>query len=167
MAELNYAIDHEDANENQFDPIPAGEYIAIIEDSDYVENKKGTGMMLKLTYQIIDGPMKGKKLFENLNLEHPNVQAVQIARRTLNAIGIACGVSHVADSAQLHNIPMKLDVRMKDSEEYGMQNIIRKHLPASGESTPTQAVNTPAQTQTAPSATGTGKGSKKHPWEKP
>lgn len=162
MAELNYAIDHEDANENQFDPVPAGNYLAIIEESDYVENKKGTGMMLKLVYQIIDGPQKGKKLFENLNLEHPNNQAVQIARRTLNAIGVAVGIAHVQDSAQLHNIPLMLDVRMKDSDEYGMQNVIKKHLPATGEA-PKQA-QAEGTTQSPPAAAS--KSAKKHPWEK-
>ena len=131
MAELGYTVDQNDLQQT-FDPVPAGEYVAVIEDSDYIENKAGTGRMLKLTIQIIDGPMAGRKIFENLNLENVNKQAEQIARQTLNSIGVATGVLQIKDSAQLHNIPMLIDVRIKESEAYGKQNSVKKYLPANG-----------------------------------
>jgi hypothetical protein len=139
MAELGYTVDENDLQQT-FDPVPAGEYLAVIEDSDYVETKSGTGRMLKLKLQIIDGPMKGRKLFDQLNLENVNKQAEQIARQTLNSIGVAVNVLQIKDSAQLHNIPMRVDVRIKESEEYGKQNSIKKYLPASG-AAPRPALN--------------------------
>jgi len=132
MAELGYEVDQNDLQQT-FEPVPAGEYIAVIEDSDYVENKSGTGRMLKLTLQIIDGPMAGRKIFENLNLENVSKQAETIARQTLNSIGVATGVLRIKDSAQLHNIPMLIDVRVKESEAYGKQNNVKKYSPASGQ----------------------------------
>lgn len=155
MAQLEHTTDKNNASEG-FDVLPAGEYLAIIESSDYVENKKGTGKMLKLTYQIIDGHYKGSKLFNNLNLEHQNKQAEQIAKKSLNAIGVACGVDVIKDSAQLHGIPMKLDVKVRDSEQYGKQNNINKHLPA-------KDVQPPAQ-NTGSEDAGTG-GKPKQAWE--
>lgn len=131
MAQLDYTV-NTDEQEQSFDAVPAGEYLAVIEESDYVPTKDGTGKILKLTYQIIDGKMKGRKLFENLNLENKNEQASQIARRSLNSIGMAVGVDIIKNSDQLHNKPMKIDVTVKDSAEYGKQNIIKKHLPVSG-----------------------------------
>ena len=143
MAQLNYNV-NPDEQEDSFDVIPAGDYPAIIESSDYTPNKSGTGMILKLTYQIIDGPLKGRKLFENLNREHQNQQAVEISRKALNSIGVATGVKEIKDSSQLHNIPMIIDVRIKESAEYGKQNQIRKHTAISGLQEPA----TPVQQQT-------------------
>ena len=163
MADLGYQADVNDANESSFDPVPAGEYLVIIDDSDYIDNKKGTGRMLKLTYQIIEGPLKGRKLFENLNLENQSDQAVQIAKRAMNAICLATGVTHVRDSAELHNIPFKIDVKMKESAEYGMQNVIRKHFSPDGKApAPVQpAAQMPPAPGKAKAATG---GKNDPPW---
>ena len=132
MAELNYQINPDEV-ESSFDPVPAGEYIAIIESSDYVDNKQNTGKILKLTYQIIDGQMKGRKIFNNLNLENKSQQAAEIARKSLNSIGLATGVAVIKDSSQLHNIPMKIDVGVKEDEVYGLQNRIKKHSRIGGQ----------------------------------
>ena len=43
MAELGFQADPNDAQEQSFDPVPAGSYPVIIEDSDYVDNKKQNG----------------------------------------------------------------------------------------------------------------------------
>lgn len=133
MAQLDYnkTVDDNDV-ESSFEAIPAGEYIAVIESSDYVENKNKTGKMLKLTYQVIDGPLKGRKIFENLNLENKNQQAEQISQKALNSIKLAVGVKDLKDSVQLHDIPLKIDVTVKESEDFGKQNRIKKHLPLSG-----------------------------------
>lgn len=163
MAELNYQTNPNEP-ESTFDVVPAGEYIAVIESSDYAPNKAGTGKILKLTYQIIDGPMKGRKLFENLNLENQSKQAEEIARKTLNSIGIATGVSLIKDSSQLHDTPMKIDVSVKDDQTYGPQNRIKKHTKIEG-STP--APSQPAQAENSPqpaSEPAQVAGAKK-PWE--
>lgn len=171
MAELNHEVD-ENKLENSFEPIPAGVYLAVIDSADYVENKKGTGMILKLVYQIIDGPQKDKKIFENLNrefyAEYKNSlsseerkrkeDAEGIAYRAINSIGVAVGLgTKIKDTAQLLNIPMKIEVTVKKSEEYGIQNNIRGHLPVNGEAK--TAAKTEAKTEAAPAET-------KKPWEK-
>jgi hypothetical protein len=173
MAELNYQPDFDDAKEQSFEPVPAGEYIAVIENSDYLPNSQDTGSMLKLTYQIIDGPMKGKKLFENLNLENKNQQAEQIARRALNAICLACNIQgELKDSAQAHNIPIKIVVGVRPDNRPGMkgqiQNNIKKHLPLkedqTAETTSPAPTTTPAPAKkaaTAPAAT-----KKDPPWKR-
>lgn len=161
MAQLGYTADPNQPEES-FDIVPAGEYTTIIEASDYTPNKQGTGMILKLTYQIIDGEFKGRKIFENLNLQNENAQAAQIAQRALNSICLAVGVQHVQDSAQLHGIPLIIDVSVKEDPTYGKQNRIKKHLPASGQ-TSAPATSGFSQTQTAPQ----GQGAKKaQPWQK-
>jgi hypothetical protein len=164
MAELggNY-VPNPNETEESFDIVPIGDYIAVISESDYVPNKKGTGMILKLTWEIIDGEFKGRKIFENLNLENENAQAAQIAKKSLNSICLACGVQAVQDSAQLHGIPMLIDVRVKAAQgDYDAQNSIKKHLPANG-----QAPTAPAQTGFQKPATGQAPAAaKEQPWNK-
>ena len=127
MAELNYNVNPNEM-EDSFEAVPAGEYLVVIESSDFIDTKAGTGKILKLTYQILDGRFKGQKIFENLNLQNPNKQAEQISRKALNSIGIAVGVPSIQDSAQLHNIPLKLNVTVQDTDDYGKQNRIKKHM---------------------------------------
>lgn len=167
MAQLNYQVNPKELEES-FDPLPAAEYIAVIEESEYIPTKSGTGMMLKLKYQIIDGPLKGRRLFENLNLENQNSQAQQIARKALNSIGIATGVEDIKDSSQLHGIPIKIDVRMKDSAEYGKQNVIKKHLPLKEDAQVPAAEGSVDKPAPAPNAgvDNFNKPAGLHPWEK-
>ncbi len=61
MALLNF-----DANEvapsTGFDPIPAGKYVAVINDSGEKENKAGTGSYLQLECESLEGNYKGRRL---------------------------------------------------------------------------------------------------------
>ena len=161
MAQLGYTADPNQPEES-FEIVPAGEYTTIIEASDYTPNKQGTGMILKLTYQIIDGEFKGRKIFENLNLQNENAQAAQIAQRALNSICLAVGVQHVQDSAQLHGIPLIIDVSVKEDPTYGKQNRIKKHIPVNGQtSAPSTSGFAQPQQQAVP------QGAKKaQPWQK-
>lgn len=95
-----------------FDILPPGKYPAQIVKSDMVPTKAGTGEMLKLEFEIIDGPSKGRKLWSNLNLANPNPQAVEIARKDFSAICRSIGKASVSESDQLHFQPMMLTVKV-------------------------------------------------------
>lgn len=105
------------------DVLPDGDYAVIIEDSKWVETKKKDGQFLELTLQVVDGPAKGRKLWDRLNLSNPNPQAVEIAQQTLSAICHATGVMQVADSAQLHNLPMLAKVKVKPGDNGPMNEV--------------------------------------------
>lgn len=161
MSQLNYKPDFNDAQENQYDPLPAGDYIVVIESSEMCDTKSGEGQYLKLGYQVIDGKFKGRKLFENLNLVNKNQQAEQIARRALNAICAAVDLPHVDDSAQLHNIPLSIKVGTRNSDDYGPQNVIKQHR-GIGKNAETPQGQNSAEPTPAPAKGG----KKQHPWEK-
>jgi len=112
-----------------FEHIPAGRYNAEITDSDLLDNSRGTGEYLKLEFTILDGPYAGRKLWTQLNLVNPSPQAVEIAKRDLSAICHATGKLQVQDSIDLHNIPMEINVKVKNNPEYGPQNVIRGFTP--------------------------------------
>jgi hypothetical protein len=102
-----------------FDPVPAGKYVAVITESEMKPTKAGNGHYLELTFEISDGPSKGRKLWARLNLDNPNQQAVQIARGELSAICRAVGVLQPKDSCELHNLPLSVKVACKKREDTG------------------------------------------------
>lgn len=108
--------------QNEFEPIPSGEYRAMIVDSDLKPTKKGDGQYLELTYQILDGPYAGRNVWARLNLDNPNAKAVEIAQRDLQKIQYACGGIAVSDSAQLHNIPHMIRVEFVPANPAKGQN---------------------------------------------
>ena len=96
-----------------FDPIPAGKYVAAITESEMKPTKSGNGHFLELTFEVLSGQYKGRKLWTRLNLDNPNPQAVQIARGELSAICRAVGVMQPKDSCELHNLPLVITVKCK------------------------------------------------------
>jgi len=98
---------------DEFEPIPAGKYPAVITDSEFKETKAGTGTYLQLAFEIIDGEYKGRLLWSRLNLDNPNETAVKIAQQELSSICRAIGVLTPQDSAELHNLPLVVHVRCR------------------------------------------------------
>ncbi len=101
----------------EFEPIPAGKYLAIITDSEMKPTKNGNGSFLDLTFQVIEGPYKNRLLWARLNLDNPNKQAVEIARAQLSAVCRAVGVMQPKDSLELHNLPLQITVKCKKRED--------------------------------------------------
>lgn len=140
--------------------IPAGEYLAVITESEMKTTKSGNGQFLQLTFEVIEGEFKGRKVWHRLNLNNPNSQAVEIARRELKAIMVAVNFPGdiINDSADLHNLPLTIKVKAKQSDDGEVQNEI-KSFKAKG--TPTFAAGgTPAAAGAAPAGDG------KPPWAK-
>lgn len=132
-----------------FDPIPAGKYVAVITESEMKPTKAGTGTLLQLTFQVIEGPYKNRLLWTRLNLENPNATAVKIARGELSAICRAVGVLAPNDSVELHNLPVVIHVRCKKRADTGeLTNEIKGY---SKQETPPPASGTsPASNPTPP-----------------
>lgn len=110
--------------------LPVGKYVAQITDSDVVATKSGTGTMLKLTLEVLDGPLARRKVFDQLNIENANPQAQQIGQRQLSRICKALGINQaIQDSEVLHFKPMVISVGVEEdkSGQYGPQNRIRNY----------------------------------------
>lgn len=112
MATLNFNANEVDPSV-PFEPVPAGKYVAAITDSEMKATKDGKGSYLELTFTIIEGEYKDRKVWHRLCLNHSNQKTVQIARANLSAICRAVGVMHPRDSAELHNLPMVITVKCK------------------------------------------------------
>jgi hypothetical protein len=150
MADLNGFDATQVEPTSSFEPIPAGKYLAVITDSEIKPNKAGTGNLLQLTFQIIEGVYADRLLWSRLNIEHPNATAMQIALADLSAICRAVGVLKPKDSVELHNLPLLIDVRCKKREDTGeIVNEIKGYGPrdskgaSSTQAAPTTAPTTP------------------------
>jgi hypothetical protein len=122
-----------------FEPIPAGQYVAMIAASQEKISSKGHSF-LSLEFEVLEGPYKGRKLWTNLNLSHPNPETVKFARAELAAICKAVGVMKPTDSVQLHNLPMLISVKCVNRKDTGgLQNRIKGYaLKAAAGSQPQQ-----------------------------
>lgn len=116
-----------------YELLPAGKYSAQIVESEMRVTRNGMGQFLWLMLDILDGPHKGRKIFDQLNLVNPNPTTVEIAQRTLSAICHATGKMQVSDSEELHLIPMSIQVTVKPPKNgYGESNAIRYMTPEQG-----------------------------------
>jgi hypothetical protein len=131
-----------------FEPIPAGKYLAVITESEMKPTKAGTGSYLQLTFQVIDGPYKNRLLWARLNLDNPNDQARKIAQGELSAICRAVGVLAPNDSVELHNLPLVIHVRCKKRSDTGeianeVKGYSKKETPPPATSSAPAANSTP------------------------
>jgi hypothetical protein len=113
---------------SDFEPIPAGKYLAVIVESEMKATKSADGHYLELKFQLLEGPYKNRVLWSRLNLDNPNPQAVQIAQGELSSVCRAVNVMRPEDSTELHGIPLVIGVRLKrrsDSDE--LTNEIRSY----------------------------------------
>lgn len=109
----------------EFEPIPAGKYVAVMVDSELKATKAGTGKFLELVFQVIEGEFKGRKVWSRLNLENPSQVAVKIARAELSSLCRAVSVLQPKDSCELHNLPLVLTVKQETGPDGEVRNVVR------------------------------------------
>jgi hypothetical protein len=130
--------------------LPPGRYVAQIVQSEMQPTKAGDGQLLKLVFEVLEGPSARRKIFDQLNLVNRNEQTVEIAQRTLSAICHAVGQVHVSDSEQLHFKPLivTLKVQPAGNDKYGVYREARNKV--SGYSAAKAGSNSVAPSQAAP-----------------
>ena len=109
--------------------LPPGEYLAAIAKSDVGPTKKGDGgRKIELEFEVLDGAHRGRRFWTTLNLWNPNPVAVEMAQRELNSICHAVGKLRVADTQELHAIPVKVTLCIDKAG----RNVAKSYKPASG-----------------------------------
>ncbi|MCU0938996.1 MAG: DUF669 domain-containing protein [Burkholderiaceae bacterium] len=96
-----------------FTPIPAGTYVAQIVESEVKPTRAGDGTYLQLTWQVLEGPCAGRKVFGRINNRNPNAQAEQIGQKELSALCHAAGILKITDTQQLHGRPLRIRVAVR------------------------------------------------------
>ncbi|QYU70330.1 DUF669 domain-containing protein [Leptolyngbya sp. 15MV] len=141
MAQLNQHFDATGvAPAAPLELLPPGKYVAQIVQSEMRPTKTGSGQLLWLEMDILEGPHHGRKLWDQLNLVNPNQQTVEIAQRTLSAICHAVGQLQVSDSEQLHFRPLQVSIVVEEDGrdknlapgERRKQNKVKGYAPVGG-----------------------------------
>jgi hypothetical protein len=134
------------APQEAFSVIPAGTYVAQIEESEIKPTKSGTGQMLNLRWKILDGEYKNRVIFQRVNIVNQNPEAEKIGQRQLSGICHAVGVMQLQDTAQLHMKPCKIKVKVRVDEtgKYDDSNDVTNVEGIAGGATPATAPTAPA-----------------------
>jgi hypothetical protein len=132
-------------------PLPAGVYLAHIVESDVQPLKSGNGEGLKLTFEIIDGQFKGRKVYENLNIRHTSEDTQRIAQSQLSALCHAVNVIKLMDTAALHFKPVRINVTVREAVgQYKASNNIKGYEAAGGGISAPATAPTPAPVAETP-----------------
>jgi hypothetical protein len=127
MAQLleTFSVDALPQSTNNFEPLPAGWYTAVVNGAEIKNTKAGTGQYIAVRYDITGPTHQGRVVFGNLNIKNPNPKAEEIGRQQLGELMRAIGLATVQDTDQLigGQLSIKLDVR--ESEQYGASNDVK------------------------------------------
>ncbi len=97
-----------------FEPIPAGDYKAVLAKAEERQNKDGIGRRIALSFQVIEGQYKGRMVPDNLNHKHQDPDVVYRANCRLSALCHAVGKKQLHSIMDLINIPLVITVTRKE-----------------------------------------------------
>jgi hypothetical protein len=135
-------------------PVPAGHYLAVISDTEsrltrkaQESGNKNDGFYLSITFDIIEGPCRGRKVFHNVNLLNQNEKAVQIGRHELASIYRALGLENVKTDEELRDKPLMIETFVEVSDGFPDTARVKKFSAAQG--APVQATAKPTSWDTS------------------
>lgn len=140
-----------------FEPLPVGDYQAIIADSTWKHPKGGFGQpdttrpaYLELKVTIIDGEYKGRFVIDRLNLNNDNPMTKKIAKSHFAGLLESVGLVRINDTSEVHNKPMIARLGVKAGEgQYGPSNDVKGYKAiVANTNTPAPAPKQEAQTTT-------------------
>lgn len=165
MASFSFDTNTVEKRENNYELLPAGDYVAQVTDSDIVDLKSGNGQAIKLTFDVLSEGYRGRKVFARLNVRHTNPKAETIGQQQLRELCDSIGVVRMNDTIELHNKPVTIRVKIRkdDTGQYADQNEINGFKAAGGAVAPASPI--PARAA-APSAAPAAAAGSTPPWAK-
>lgn len=114
-------------DDRSFEPLPAGDYLMQVIESDIKPTKTSGGEQLVLTLEVMDGPYSNRRVWDRLNIRNQNADAQRIAQRSLADLCLAVGVTSLRQTEDLHFKPFigRLAIKIDKKGEYGPQNSVR------------------------------------------
>jgi hypothetical protein len=130
MAELGGTFDPGAVKDDR-QLLPEGEVLAHIFESDLKATKENTGQIATFGWEIISGPLQGRKLWTRENVQNQNASAQEIGQRNLKRICEAAGIGPISNTEALHFKPMLIKIgREKEQAGYEPRNDIKGYKSA-------------------------------------
>lgn len=145
----------------EFEPVPVGEYVAVVTKANVKENQNGKGTHLSGQAQIIEGDFAKRVVFFNITLTNDNETAERIGRGQLAQLAKAVHVVDLRDTNDLLDKPLRIRVVMRKDD--ASRNDIKAFMPLDDAAhAPTRAESQPNSAPPRPAASVPGK----KPWQK-
>ena len=110
--------------------LPKGDYQAKVVESAVLPTASGNGELLKLVFEVTAGDFRRRRIVERLNIVNAHATAQRIAQERLARLCAAAGLSGIADSDELHGIPVVIRVDIQPGGDgYGDRNAIKDYRP--------------------------------------
>ena len=137
MSELSTTLDEAFNTQTEegtpdFQPLPAGNYVAAIVDAKVGLLKSGKGQAVLLQWEVQGGTNQGRLIFDRVIVAHESAEAMKFGRRKLKDIADACGVKDsITDLTVLLNKPCSIYVKIEqdDAGEYPPKNRVGRVKP--------------------------------------
>lgn len=186
MARIGVKVEATEENTKQrdFTNLPDGDYLLEVTANDVKiknEGRSDQSVNVSLTIDVIQPEeMKGRKLFANYNLEHPNAQAMEIGKDQFACLLRALGMQESPEDGDelmfkefMAKVGMGKDSKTKNADgspQYPARNELKKYYYPDEGNMPTPAItaptpandNRPATTAAKPAAAAAAGGRK--PW---
>lgn len=127
---------------NDFEPIPPGEYILKVSQTELKNTKDGYGQYIKVAFTVVGPKYEGRKIFTNFNIRNHSQDAERIGASQLKSLVIAGGVQEpLVDTDQLIGATVSARVTVEKSKDpqYGDQNRVSRYQPVNAPSMPAAA----------------------------
>ncbi len=112
---------------DQFSPLPAGNYEVMITDAEIRHTKDGQGTYMRLALDVQGGQYQGRKIFHNLTRENRNNVAKEIGERQLSQICHAIGVLEPKEKEDILFKPLVAVLKIrKGNEGYSDSNEVQR-----------------------------------------
>jgi hypothetical protein len=122
MAEIGFDTSTIPDSERSYEAL-TGWYPAHAIESNYVRKEPGVREYAKFTFEVIEGPRKGAKVWINcMNMVNPSAVAQQIGRDEFKQLCMAAGTGPVSNTSALEFIPVM--IRCKADKEDAEKTVI-------------------------------------------
>lgn len=124
-----------------YTPLPPDDYTVLMESAEMVPTKDGTGLMLKVKFQVLEGQYKGRLIFDNWTYKNNSEVAQNIGRGKITSLSKACGYTEgqiVKDTADLCNKPVLAKVVVQTQADWPARNVVQAFKPVNAGVKPVQ-----------------------------
>jgi hypothetical protein len=116
MSAFSFNATNVKPDEGRAGAIPAGWYPVSMDKAEQKATQDGTGAYLNASFEVLDGPYKGARIYHMFNTQNANEKTVQIGEAQLSAFLHAINTLVVTDTAQMCKKPFFVKVGVDAAE---------------------------------------------------
>jgi hypothetical protein len=111
--------------DNDFAPLPPGEYTVTIDKAEIKQTKAGDGHYVNVQLSVVGDKYANRKMFDRMNIDNPSQKAVEIGLRQFSSLCRAAAGGQdvkVTDTDELLGQTVVVKVAVKDD-----QNVVKAY----------------------------------------